>query len=309
MMKGVLRSIAAILAVMLSGTLLSAPTAQAAPTLPKGLALPFARGLTNFTSGPHTWDGTAVGNRGSVDFGSPNGEEQRVYAAAGGRAYVYNDQGWKRCYVVVQHGDGWGTAYYHLKNVPRDLNGKTVKAGDLVGDMGAIGIDTCGGGTYGYRHVHFVLLYHGSEYPIDGLSLGGYTIRATSGAYCGRWTNDQTNAVAAESVTLSPPSDTWPSGRCPRMEPGLTNNQTTPTIPTVTASPLGGTYRASTITLSSSDPDASIYYTKNGAKPTNKSKKYSAPIPMASMTLKYIAVSPSGATSVVGSQKYVLRRR
>lgn len=307
MKRRVAKMVATVLVAVLGGTLLSPTLAQAAAALPTGLSLPFAEGLTNFTSGPHTWDGTASGNRGSVDFGSPDGSEQHVYASAGGKAYVYNDLGWKRCYVIVDHGNGWQTAYYHLKNVPLDLNNKTVKKGDVVGDMGAIGVDTCGGGTPGYRHVHFVLLYQWNEYPIDGLSLGGYTIHEAVGPYCGSWTRNSDNAVVAESLVLQPPSQTWPEGRCVRMEPGLTNGQTQSPAPTVTASPVAGTYGpTTTIALTSNDPAASIYYTTDGTAPSAASAKYSSPLPMASMTLSYIAVSTGGVASVTASQTYTL---
>lgn len=215
--------VAGALPALLGLSLLSASLAQAAEPAVPGMILPFAQGLTDFTSGPHTWSGTATGNRGSIDFGSPDGSPQQVFAAAGGTAHVYDDLGWSRCFVIIDHANGWGSAYYHLKNVPADLDGKAVRQGDLVGDMGAIGEDTCGGGTPGYRHVHFVLLYQRSEHPIDGVSMGGYTVHEKPGAYCGTWTRSKGKAVVAESVTLLPPSATWPEGRCARMEPGLAN--------------------------------------------------------------------------------------
>lgn len=228
----------AFLLVALTGV---AGAAHAASTAP-AMRLPFPEGFTAITSGPHTWDGTDDGPRGSVDFGAADGSEQQVVAAAAGRAWVYDDLGWARCYVLIDHGGGWMTAYYHLKNVPADLNGKTVAAGDAVGVMGAIGVDTCGGGTPGYRHVHFVLLKDGAEYPIDGLSIGGYTVHAAPGAYCGSWTRNSDGVTVAESLTLQPPSPTWPGGRCPRIEPGLTNVGSAPApVADFTASASSGT--------------------------------------------------------------------
>jgi murein DD-endopeptidase MepM/ murein hydrolase activator NlpD len=260
----VLKRVGLAMAFVLLAAMCVGPAAQAA-TPPPAMRLPYAQGLTAITSGPHTWDGTASGPRGSVDFGSPDGSEQPVYAASGGRAWVYNDLGWSRCYVVIDHGDGWMTAYYHLKNVPTNLNGKTVVAGEVVGNMGAIGVDTCGGGTPGYRHVHFVLLQNGKEVAINGLSIGGYTIHEAPGAYCGYWTRNSDGVTVAESLILQPPSSTWPEGRCPRMEPGLANVESgvpsvlsptpTPTISgtaavgqTLTANP--GTWGPAPVTLS-----------------------------------------------------------
>jgi murein DD-endopeptidase MepM/ murein hydrolase activator NlpD len=234
----VMKRVGLAMAFVLVAAMFAGPAAQAATTPPPpAMRLPFAQGLTAITSGPHTWDGTDDGPRGSVDFGSPDGSEQLVYAAAGGRAWVYNDLGWSRCYVVVDHGNGWMTAYYHLKNVPADLNGKTIASGAVVGNMGAIGVDTCGGGTVGYRHVHFVLLRNGSETAINGLSIGGYTIHEAPGAYCGTWTRNSDGSTVASSLTLDPPSTTWPQGRCPRMEPGLTNSEAAPAVLSPTPTP------------------------------------------------------------------------
>jgi hypothetical protein len=112
--------------------------------------------------------------------------------------------------------------------------------------MGAIGVDTCGDGTPGYRHVHFVLLYNGAEVAINGLSIGGYTIHEAPGAYCGTWTRNSDGSTVASSLTLDPPSTTWPQGRCPRMAPGLTNAGTAPpsTVLSPTPTPsISGTAR------------------------------------------------------------------
>ncbi|BCT76768.1 hypothetical protein SCMU_26100 [Sinomonas cyclohexanicum] len=77
--------------------------------------------------------------------------------------------------------------------------------------------------------------------------------------------------------------------------------------PTVTATPAAGTYGSGqTISLAANETGASIYYTTDGSTPTTSSTKYTAPIPMASMTLKYIGVDLATNASAVASQTYTL---
>lgn len=79
------------------------------------------------------------------------------------------------------------------------------------------------------------------------------------------------------------------------------------TAPTVTASPVGGTYGPATkITLTANEADAKIYYTDNGTTPTAASTLYTGPITMGSKTIKYIAVDAANNASSAQSQVYVL---
>lgn len=169
-------------------------------------------GTTVQAGGPHNWYGV----RSSVDIGpiSP-GIPLQVTAAAGGVAHVRDDQGYSRCWVVIDHPGGWQTHYYHLKGVPAGLNGSPVNAGDPIGWAGQPGQETCGRGTPNFRHVHFVLYRNGSPVPIDGTSMGGYTVHATSGNYCGYWTRDR------DGVAVTP------RGGCGAY-PSLVNNQVVP---------------------------------------------------------------------------------
>lgn len=77
--------------------------------------------------------------------------------------------------------------------------------------------------------------------------------------------------------------------------------------PTVTISPIGGSYNAAqNITLTADEP-ATIYYTLNGSNPTTASTVYSAPIPISStVTLKYFAKDTAGNSSVIQSATYTI---
>ncbi len=82
--------------------------------------------------------------------------------------------------------------------------------------------------------------------------------------------------------------------------------------PTVSASPVGGTYGgARTVTLSCEDAGgsgcAALHYTLDGAMPTTGSPLYSGPLALASnTTLKFFAVDGAGNASPVSIQVYVI---
>lgn len=74
----------------------------------------------------------------------------------------------------------------------------------------------------------------------------------------------------------------------------------------VLASPAGGAFKtAQTVTLSSSDPQATIYYTLDGSTPTDQSMQYTAPLAIdASTTLRFIAISPTAGSTAVRTERY-----
>ncbi len=82
--------------------------------------------------------------------------------------------------------------------------------------------------------------------------------------------------------------------------------------PTVSASPVGGTYDGPrTVTLTCEDAGgsgcAAIHYTLDGATPTTGSPRYTSALSVASnTTLKFLAVDGAGNTSSVGVQVYVI---
>ncbi|PAV05060.1 hypothetical protein ASJ80_12230 [Methanobacterium bryantii] len=78
--------------------------------------------------------------------------------------------------------------------------------------------------------------------------------------------------------------------------------------PNVTVNRAGGIYvGVQTVTLTSDDPTAVIYYTTDGTNPTTSSRVYSGSIQVnKSMTLKYFAVDPANNPSQIYVQNYVI---
>jgi len=186
---------AALLAAVVAALVGIVPQASAASLPGFPMALPIQWGKTVSAGGTHTF---VSGVRSSIDLGAAGNVSIAVVAAADGVARVGGANGYSRCYVTVTHADGWQTMYYHLKGIPSDLrNGDRVVAGEKIGMTGSPGSDTCGRGTF--RHLHFTLLRNNVEQPIHGLSLGGYTVRNGSRAYCGYWTRDRDRAVVADA--------------------------------------------------------------------------------------------------------------
>ncbi|TLY06534.1 MAG: DUF5011 domain-containing protein, partial [Thaumarchaeota archaeon] len=89
------------------------------------------------------------------------------------------------------------------------------------------------------------------------------------------------------NVVAPPPTDTTP--------------------PTVSASPVGGTFTITqSVTLAASEP-ATIYYTKDGTTPTTSSAVYSSPISIGtSTTLKFYAKDTAANIGTVTSQVYTI---
>lgn len=79
------------------------------------------------------------------------------------------------------------------------------------------------------------------------------------------------------------------------------------TAPTVTASPVAGTYSSTQNVTLSTNEAATIYYTTNGTTPTTSSSVYSSPISVSATTLlKYFARDTAGNSSAVQSATYTI---
>ena len=80
------------------------------------------------------------------------------------------------------------------------------------------------------------------------------------------------------------------------------------TAPTVSASPASGTYTsAQTVTLSTNESGAKIYYTTNGTEPTTSSTQYSSPITISqTTTLKFMARDAAGNQSTARAETYTI---
>ena len=84
---------------------------------------------------------------------------------------------------------------------------------------------------------------------------------------------------------------------------------TTPTVATPTFSPAGGTYTAAqNVTISSTTPSATIYYTTDGTTPSSSSAVYTSPIAVGAgtTTIKAIAEQAGMNASAVATATYTL---
>ncbi|MGO1054420.1 M23 family metallopeptidase [Crossiella sp. CA198] len=187
-------------AALLSGGLLLAPAAVAAPLADPVLSLPFATGQHTYSAGVHSDNGQS-GVKNAIDF-SPNDGIARSAAAGTVRMQRCSGGDW----VTVDHSDGWRTGYYHLEGI-QVQDGQSVSAGTPLGRTG--NALPCGGSSSG-AHVHFTLWqlnaapsvsadWSGLSYdevstrvadevgvPVDGKVLGAWRFRAGAQQYSGR---------------------------------------------------------------------------------------------------------------------------
>jgi murein DD-endopeptidase MepM/ murein hydrolase activator NlpD len=140
------------------------------------LSLPWATGQNwKLVAGPHNFHPGRTTRLSSLDLAGGNGI---VRAARGG--VVHRD-----CanFVRISHGDNWHTSYYHLVDI-QVSSGQRVQRGDVLGRISqATG---CGGEGGGIDHVHFTLWRfsgtfnmsdNSQQYPLDGVSIGGWTMQ------------------------------------------------------------------------------------------------------------------------------------
>ncbi|MEU2504155.1 M23 family metallopeptidase [Streptomyces sp. NPDC007863] len=103
-----------------------------------------------------------VRSDGGATAGAP------VLASASGTAYRYAQPSGAGNYIVVDHGGGWKTYYFHL-NAYSVANGAAVAQGQQIGTTGSTG-NSSG------AHIHYEQLYNGVGQPIviNGVSLAPY---------------------------------------------------------------------------------------------------------------------------------------
>jgi LasA protease len=141
------------------------------------LSLPWARGeFWRLTGGPHPESYGRQRPWSSVDFQPENAKPGRVRAARGG---VVSRP--CRNLVLINHGDGWTTSYYHVTNI-QVKNGQRVDRGQLLGWTSTRA--GCGGFATG-PHLHFSLLWKGDYVNIRGHAVGGWKVTEGSEPYRG----------------------------------------------------------------------------------------------------------------------------
>lgn len=187
-----------VLLVSLATLLIIARSAAAADISGSGIGLPWAAGESaTLLAGPHhnlshDCDGSPACN--SIDFVPASGI---VRAAAAGTVH-FPYCGPHHRLVVIDHGNGWVTGYYHLPD-PRSFvhEGEHVAAG---APLGHVGNDLSCGGTprEGHPHVHFFVKHVAGGYKnlgdpfrttkwdvdLRGAVLGGWRVTGTLAGAC-----------------------------------------------------------------------------------------------------------------------------
>lgn len=103
-----------------------------------------------------------IRNDGGATSGAP------VLASAAGNAYRYYQAGGAGNYIVINHGGGWKTYYFHLAGFSV-AHGAWVNQGTQIGTTGSTG-NSSG------PHIHYEQLYNGvgQTIRINGASLAPY---------------------------------------------------------------------------------------------------------------------------------------
>ena len=166
--------------------------------------------LRDYKGGKFTYD-LDTGGHDAIDLGTgqfaATDREVGIYAAAAGVVSSIHDGEYDRNtgfadpappanYVIVDHGNGWQTWYWHLRRDSVSVKvGDPVNAGDLLGWMGSSGFSTG-------PHVHFAVEYrnHTVETMLDPA-----TYWITPPAYPA----DYRHAISSGLSSLAPTASEW----------------------------------------------------------------------------------------------------
>lgn len=166
--------------------------------------LPWTYGNTMYyTGGPHSWAGALS----AVDFAPGGGSGcnwtsyEPIKPARYGRVVYVGPVGISNPYHIkvdhwLQEGDDyWATDYYHLRNIPSNI-----QVGSYVARTTTLGYPSCepAGSSTGV-HLHFAFLYAGNGTPAHGKRLTGWTIYAGSAPYEGTMVKSGTVITATSS--------------------------------------------------------------------------------------------------------------
>jgi hypothetical protein len=166
---------------------------------PPPLELPWAAGKTwSYLGGPHNTNGCPNGGfrcSGNHPWNSLDltGADSVIRAAADGKIEATD-----RCprhgssLVIINHGQGWHTTYYHVAGV-RLSPGDRVDQGQRIGVVSEL--HGCGGHADG-AHVHFSVDYYKGAYSwtnggvdLDGFQIGDWIFHDGRSQYSGCATN------------------------------------------------------------------------------------------------------------------------
>jgi 6-phosphogluconolactonase (cycloisomerase 2 family) len=164
--------------------------------------------------------------------------------------------------------------------------------------------------------------YNQVSTPQLSVSSGSYSGNKTLGITCPspagasiRYTTDGSTPTETTGTPYSAPITVSSTEKVTAIayKSGFTDSTlaiATYTLPDSTPafSPVGGTYAsAQSVTLSTTMPGATIYYTTNGSTPTSSSTPYTSPIPVTtSQILKAVAGESGWTNSPVGTASYAI---
>lgn len=184
---------------------------QAAAAPPTLLKFPFAAGETwRISGGPHAYNGCTDNVFSAIDFAplgysgcsDPVAEDRWITAAAGGTVNAVTCGG---CNVSIDHGNGWGTRFYHVAN-PQVAKGEKISADTVIGNPSCapVGIScgACGGSNTGV-HQHIDLRYNGAFVAMEGTQFEGWTVHGEA-CYQGYLEKDGKELHAPAKVTSMP---------------------------------------------------------------------------------------------------------
>src|SRR3990172_520971 len=134
---------------------------------PDMFQMPFPPGATWTFGGPHSWNGNSTPPFSSMDFISGGGTcpaPPYLFSVSAASGAAYRPYGYS-CWLEIDHGAGWTTSYYHLRNLS---SAATV---DRNAALGTIACEICAGGYATGPHVHFSLKYNGAYISLEGVEL------------------------------------------------------------------------------------------------------------------------------------------
>ena len=169
-------------------------------TVPSCIGLPFAVGEAWTASGTHAWDGVSSTHRGHIDLWGASG----IVRAAGPGTVHFTTCG----LLMIDHGAGRWTSYYHINIASGIVEGTPVVRGQR---LGTIGTNLPCGGTVTGAHVHFGIWQipvgtsvQGTpkgqplaawERGLNGVDIGGWIVTENPTNYWATYTNVSSGVV------------------------------------------------------------------------------------------------------------------